>query len=68
MSWDETAVYVAINGPAPYYKIVKGKVKVARDGSDTWTTPGNQCYIVSIRPYTEMQELINKLIQHQPGD
>jgi len=66
MSWDETAVYVAIHGPAPYYKLVPGKVKIAPDGSDTWTTPGNQAYLLAIRPPEEMQAVINELMQHQP--
>jgi pyrimidine-specific ribonucleoside hydrolase len=66
MSWDETAVFVAIHGPAPYYKLIPGKVKIAADGSDTWTTPGNQYYLLAIRPPVEMQQVINTLIMHQP--
>jgi len=66
MSWDETAVFVAIHGPAPYYKLVPGKVKIADDGSDTWITPGNQCYLLAISPPAEMQQVINNLIMHQP--
>jgi inosine-uridine nucleoside N-ribohydrolase len=66
MSWDETAVFVALHGPAPYYKLVPGKVQIAPDGSDTWVTPGNQYYLLAIRPPAEMQQVINKLIMYQP--
>lgn len=66
MSWDETAVFVAIHGPAPYYKLVPGKVIVNHDGSNSWATAGNQNYLLAVRPPAEMQEIINKLIMHQP--
>ena len=66
MSWDETAVYVAVNGPSPYYKLQPGKVKINADGSNSWTTPGNQYYLVAIRPPAEMQTLINNILMYQP--
>jgi len=66
MSWDETAVFVALHGPYPYYKLVPGKVQVAPDGSDTWITPGNQYYLLAVRPPAEMQQVINRLIMYQP--
>jgi len=66
MSWDETAVFVAINGPAPYYKLVPGHIKIAADGSNSWTTPGNQYYLLALRPPAEVQQIINNLIMHQP--
>jgi pyrimidine-specific ribonucleoside hydrolase len=66
MSWDETAVFVAIHGPAPYYKLISGKVIVNHDGSNGWTTPGNQYYLLAVRPPAEMQQVINNLIMHQP--
>jgi pyrimidine-specific ribonucleoside hydrolase len=66
MSWDETAVYVAIHGPAPYYKLIPGKVKINHNGSNDWTTPGNQSYLLAVRPPEEMQAIINELIMHQP--
>jgi pyrimidine-specific ribonucleoside hydrolase len=66
MSWDETAVYVAIHGPTPYYKLIPGKVKVNNNGSNGWTTSGNQYYLLAVRPPEEMQAVINELIMHQP--
>jgi inosine-uridine nucleoside N-ribohydrolase len=67
MSWDETAVFVAVNGPEPYYKLTPGKIQIAEDGSNTWTTPGNHYYLEAIRPPSEMEKVINDLIMHQPN-
>lgn len=67
MSWDETAVLVAIKGYSPYYTLHAGKMKVAGDGSDTWDDTGKgQAYLVEKVNYKEVQDLINELIQHQP--
>jgi inosine-uridine nucleoside N-ribohydrolase len=66
MSWDETAVFVAVNGPEPYYKLTRGKIQIAADGGNTWTTPGNHYYLEAIRPPSEMEKVINDLIMHQP--
>jgi hypothetical protein len=35
MSWDETAVLVAIAGYKPYYTLTAGTIQVAKDGSNT---------------------------------
>lgn len=67
MSWDETAVLVAINGYAPYYRLQHGSMQVAKDGSNTWKNEGTQqAYLVEAAPYTTVQAVINKLIMHQP--
>ena len=66
MSWDETAVFVAVNGATPYYKLVPGHVIVNHDGSNGWSPKGNQYYLLAVRPPAEMQDNINNLIMHQP--
>ena len=66
MSWDETAVYVAINGPAPYYKLVPGKIKLNANGSDSWIETGNQYYLLALRPPSEMEAVINNILMYQP--
>ena len=67
MSWDETAVLIAVKGYSPYYTIKSGTIKINDDGSDTWMPgPGNQYYIVEDKPVSEVQSLINTLIMHQP--
>ncbi|SDT19466.1 Inosine-uridine preferring nucleoside hydrolase [Mucilaginibacter mallensis] len=66
MSWDETAVYIAVNGPAPYYKLVPGKIQLNANGSDNWVETGNQYYLLAIRPPSEMEAIINNILIYQP--
>jgi len=66
MSWDETAVFVAIHGPAPYYTLKCGRVKVNADGSNTWERTGHQKYLVAVRPPAEVEKIINNLMMYQP--
>ncbi|MDB5250596.1 MAG: inosine/uridine-preferring nucleoside hydrolase [Segetibacter sp.] len=68
MSWDETAVLVAIAGYKPFYTLQQGKIAIAADGSNTWTNSnnGNHFYLVEDRPVSEVQEMINQMMMHQP--
>jgi inosine-uridine nucleoside N-ribohydrolase len=67
MSWDETAVLVAVRGYEPYYTLQPGKIKVAPDGSNTWDNAGSgQGYLVEKAPSAEVQALIDRLMAHQP--
>jgi len=68
MSWDETAVVVAVNGYKPYYDLKPGRIKVTEDGSNTWVddSSGKQYYLVEARPPREVETLINKLLMHTP--
>lgn len=68
MSWDETAVLVAVKGFAPFYHLQYGHIEVANDGSNEWNDKGEtQAYLVEAIPSAEVQALINKLIMHQPA-
>ncbi len=68
-SWDETAVLVGVCGYAPFYTVRPGRMTVKADGSDRWEEDeaGGQAHLVEARPVTEVQELINRLMGHQPG-
>jgi pyrimidine-specific ribonucleoside hydrolase len=66
MSWDETAVLVGVTGAVPYFKLNAGKISINTDGSNSWDTTGNQCYLTFARPVKEIQTLINNLMMHQP--
>ena len=67
MSWDETAVLVAIKGYKPWYNIEKGKMIVAEDGSNTWIKePSPHSYLTEVQSPAIVEKLINKLIMHQP--
>jgi len=68
MSWDETAVLVAIKGYSPWYQLHKGKIAITADGGDTWDDTGTgQAYLVEKTNPTVIQKVINELIMHQPG-
>jgi inosine-uridine nucleoside N-ribohydrolase len=67
MSWDETAVLVAVKGYQPWYRIEKGMMIVADDGSNTWVRdPSTHSYLVEAQSYLIVQQLINELMTHQP--
>lgn len=67
MSWDETAVLVAVRGYRPYFSVVKGKIVPHPDGSTGWKKNGNRDqYLVQKLPAAAMEKLLNDLIMHQP--
>ncbi len=69
MSWDETAVLIAVKGYKPWWNIQTGKIKIAEDGSNTWEN-GNllHSYLVELQSPTIIQQVINKLMMHQPDN
>jgi len=67
MSWDETAVLVAIKGYKPWYEIQQGKMVVAANGSNTWINePAVHGYLREAQSPAIVEGLINTLIMHQP--
>ena len=69
MSWDQTAVLVGVRGYAPYYTIKSGRLTLNADGSNGWDETGkSQAYLVEKMPVSEVETLINKLMQYQPAD
>lgn len=67
MSWDQTAVMVAVKGYQPWWKLEKGKISIANDGKNDWIKGSSMhAYLVeSLSPRT-VQELIDKWMMHQP--
>jgi len=67
-SWDETAVLIAIKGYWNWYALHRGYIHVKPDGSDFWepSEHGTHYYIEERRPPSEVQTVIDHLIQHQP--
>jgi len=66
MSWDETAVLVAIKGYSQWYTLHPGRITVANDGKNGWDDSGaGQAYLVEKVDFHQVQDLINTLIQHQ---
>jgi len=67
MSWDETAVLVAVKGYKPFYSLEYGQMEVAADGSDTWSSKGRRhAHLVEDASPQVVQEYLNKLMRHQP--
>lgn len=67
MSWDQTAVLVGVRGYAPYYTVNSGRMTVLDDGSNTWNPAGKgHQHLVEKAPVSEVETLINTLMQHQP--
>jgi inosine-uridine nucleoside N-ribohydrolase len=67
MSWDETAVLVAIKGYESFYHLQYGHIEVAADGSNAWNNEGKQhAHLVENISPEIVQAYINKLIMHQP--
>ena len=68
MSWDETAVLIAVKGYKPWWDIQTGKIKIAGDGSNTWENGSSlHSYLIESQSPILISNRINKLIMHQPG-
>lgn len=69
MSWDLTAVLVAIKGYEPYYKVERGTFRVVNDeGANGWTPDGDgrDLRLIERIPAAEMAVLIENYMMHQP--
>ncbi|NJN26149.1 MAG: nucleoside hydrolase [Cyclobacteriaceae bacterium] len=67
MSWDQTAVLVAIKGAKPYYHLTEGRMVVQEDGANTWKNDGKgHFYLTENWTSKQVEHLINQLMMHQP--
>ena len=67
MSWDETAVLIAVKGYRPWWNLQTGKIKIAGDGSNTWENgDALHSYLIESESPIIIRDLINKLMMHQP--
>jgi len=67
MSWDQTAVLIAIKGYKPWWNIQTGKIKVAEDGSNTWENGSFlHSFLIPSQSPAIIRDLINKIMMHQP--
>ncbi len=67
MSWDQTAVLVAVKGYSPYYTVEEGRIVTTSDGSNTWDSAGKgHFYLVEKMPLAEVTATIDQLMLHQP--
>jgi len=67
MSWDQTAVLVAVKGYQPYFNVVKGRIISNIDGSNGWDSTGKRdAYLVQQMPVPLMEQVLNRLMMHRP--
>jgi inosine-uridine nucleoside N-ribohydrolase len=68
MSWDQTAVLVAIKGYEPYYDMERGTIYVNEGGGNTWTPDegGRHIRLIERVPARQMATLIEGYMMHQP--
>ena len=68
MSWDQTAVLIAVYGTVGFFDTVSGKIMVNRDGSNSWVNDpaGKHRYVVRKMPVPEISAFIEKRMMHEP--
>ena len=67
MSWDQTAVLIAVRGYEKYYYGIKGRIVGKDDGSNDWNPKGKgHLYVKEKMPVKQVETLINTLMMHQP--
>lgn len=63
----QTAVLVGVNGYEPYSTAKSGRLTMNPDGSNGWDGLGKgHQYLVVKMPVSQVEALVNRLIQHQP--
>ena len=68
MSWDQTAVLVAVKGTDPYYTTERGVMHVDQEGKNTWTPDekGSHIRLIEKMPPSDVAYLIENYMMHQP--
>lgn len=66
MSWDQTAVLVAIRGAAPYFGLQRGRI-VIKGGNNEWQNDptGPHAYLTEKMPFPAVTNVIETMMMHQ---
>lgn len=64
MSWDQTAVLVAVKGHNPYFNIERGEISLLENGKNTWTrsNTGKHGRLIKKMDSSEVAAIIEKLM------
>jgi pyrimidine-specific ribonucleoside hydrolase len=63
MSWDQTAVLVAIKGHESYYSVVEGRFTCREWGENQWDSKGKgHFYLVEKMPIPQLEAVLNALM------
>ena len=68
MSWDETAVLIAVYGPEGFFDTKRGTITIFPNGSNTWKDDpkGKHQYVIQKMPVPEITKFIEDRIMHIP--
>lgn len=68
MSWDQTAVLVAVRGYQDYYKLRQGHIQINDDGSNTWqdSPQGRHYYLVEKMKVPAVRDTLETLMRYEP--
>jgi inosine-uridine nucleoside N-ribohydrolase len=69
MSWDETAVLIAVYGSEKFFNTVQGTIHIAEDGSNTWENDpsGRHSYVILKTSPEEAADFIEARMMHIPA-
>jgi inosine-uridine nucleoside N-ribohydrolase len=70
MSWDETAVLIAVYGTDGFFDTKRGKIIVHPDGSNSWedNPEGKHTYVLQKMPVDQIAGFIEDRMMHQPKE
>lgn len=68
MSWDQTAVLIAVYGTEGFFDLVNGTIVINDDGSNSWQADpdGRHKYVVQKMDRTLMSSFIEDRMMHEP--
>ena len=68
MSWDQTAVLIAVYGTEGFFETQKGNIIVNSNGSNSWQNDqsGNHIHVIQKMPVSEMSKFIEERMMHIP--
>jgi len=68
MSWDETAVLIAVYGTEGFFETRRGNIIVKSNGTNSWedSPSGKHFYVVQKMPVEEMSKFIEERMMHVP--
>jgi len=68
MSWDQTAVLIAVYGTEGFFETERGSIIVNKDGSNSWKKEpnGKQVYVIQKMAVNKMSSFIEERMMHVP--
>jgi len=68
MSWDQTAVLIAVYGTEGFFETERGSIIVNKDGSNSWKKEpnGKQLYVIQKMAVNKMSSFIEERMMHVP--